>query len=81
WYLLSHGAVKLALVVALLCGMLWAYPVSIVVFTAFIVYQLCLFTLSHAIGLIVLTVFDLLVIWLIWLEYRAQRNPTPTLAR
>ena len=30
-YLLSHGVIKLAMVAALLRGLLWAYPVSIVV--------------------------------------------------
>jgi uncharacterized membrane protein len=72
-YLLSHGIVKLFAVVALLKNRLWGYPLSIVVFGGFVIYQIYRFTLTGAIGLIALTIFDLVVIWLIWLEYRAVR--------
>ena len=75
-YLLAHGIVKILVVVALLKNRLWAYPVSIAVFGAFIVYQLYRFTLGGSAGLIVLSAFDLIVIWLIWMEYRA-RKPSP----
>lgn len=73
-YLFSHGVVKMFAVVALLKNKLWGYPLSIVVFGGFIVYQIYRFTLTGGIGLIALTVFDLIVIWLIWLEYRAVRS-------
>ena len=73
-YLLSHGIVKMFAVVALLKNKLWGYPLSIVVFGGFIVYQIYRFTLTRGIGLIALTVFDLVVIVLIWLEYRAVKS-------
>ncbi len=73
-YLLSHGVIKIGLVWALLKRKLWAYPLSIIVFGAFIVYQLYRFTFTHGVGLIALSVFDLLVIWLIYLEYRALQR-------
>ena len=73
-YLLSHGIVKLFAVVALLKNKLWGYPLSIVVFGGFVLYQIYRFTLTGAIGLIALTIFDLVVIWLIWLEYRAVKS-------
>ncbi|HSR01017.1 MAG TPA: DUF2127 domain-containing protein [Sphingomicrobium sp.] len=38
WYLLSHGAVKLALVIGLLMRKLWAYPTAIAVLGLFILY-------------------------------------------
>lgn len=75
-YLLAHGIVKILVVVALLKNRLWAYPLSIGVFGGFIAYQLYRFTLTRGAGLIVLSVFDLIVIWLIWMEYRA-RKPSP----
>ena len=78
FYLLSHGIVKLALVVGLLMGRLWAYPASLAVMTLFIAYQLYRFTFTHSPGLIVLTVFDLVVIALIWHEYRLIRHHLPT---
>lgn len=74
FYLLAHGVPKILLVGALLRHKLWAYPIAVIAFGAFIVYQLYRFTLTHSIGLILLSVFDLVVIWLIWLEYRALRS-------
>lgn len=73
-YLLVHGIVKGLLVVALLRHLLWAYPLSIVVFGLFILYQLYRFTLTHSFGLIALSLFDVVVIAMIWLEYRALRR-------
>jgi uncharacterized membrane protein len=73
-YLLSHGIVKMLAVVALLKNKLWGYPLSVVIFGGVIVYQIYRFTLTGGIGLIALTVFDLVVICLIWLEYRAVKS-------
>jgi uncharacterized membrane protein len=70
FYLLSHGLVKVFLVAGLLRNQLWAYPASLVVLGLFIIYQLYRFSYTHGLGLIVLTVFDILVIGLIWHEYR-----------
>lgn len=73
WYLLSHGAVKLILVIALWKNKLWAYPMMIVVLAGFIGYQIYRFALVHSIAMIFLSVFDLLVIALTWSEYDRQR--------
>jgi len=70
-YLVGHGIVKILLVVALLKDKLWAYPVAIIVFGGFVVYQVYRFTLTGSGALIALTVIDLIVISFIWLEYRA----------
>jgi uncharacterized membrane protein len=53
---------------------MWSYPASLVVMTAFIVYQLYRFSYTHSFGLIVLTVFDIFVIVLIWHEWRLIRS-------
>ena len=71
-YLLSHGAVKIVLVAGLLRDRRWAYPVALAVFGVFIAYQVYRFTLTHSLGLVALTVFDLVVMWLIWREYRLR---------
>ena len=73
-YLFLHGVVKIVVVLALFRNKLWAYPLSLVVFGGFVVYQVYRFTETHAIGLILLSAFDLAVLWLIWLEYRAARR-------
>ena len=69
-YLLIHGLVKLVLVAGLLRGLRWAYPASLVVMAMFVAYQLHRFSATHRVGLLVLSVFDLLVIALIWREWR-----------
>jgi uncharacterized membrane protein len=71
-YLLSHGLVKLVLVIELLRNRLWAYPLMIVMLSLFIGYQSYRFFLTHSIVMALLTVFDLSVIVLTWLEYRQQ---------
>jgi uncharacterized membrane protein len=69
-YLLGHGIVKGILVAGLLRNKLWAYPASLAVLGLFVLYQVIKFLSTHSIALVILTVFDLIVIWLIWHEYR-----------
>jgi uncharacterized membrane protein len=73
-FLLSHGLTKVLLVAALWFDRLWAYPVMIVVLSAFIVYQTGRFAETHSIILGLLTLFDLLIVWLTWREYREQKR-------
>src|SRR5215212_8773639 len=73
-YLLTHGAVKVVLVVALLLNRLWAYPWMIVVLLLFIGYQLYRIVLSPTAGLVALTVFDIVIVALTWREYLQQRR-------
>jgi uncharacterized membrane protein len=73
FYLLSHGAIKLWLIIGLLRERLWYYPVAIATFGLFIVYQVYRFGLTHSIWLLVITAVDLLVIALSWHEYRYLR--------
>jgi uncharacterized membrane protein len=71
-YLLAHGLVKVVLVVALLKNQLWAYPWTIAFLGVFIVYQLYRLSLRASVGLTVLTIFDALIAWLTYREYRKQ---------
>jgi uncharacterized membrane protein len=73
-YLVGHGLVNLAIVVGLLRNKLWAYPISLVIIGLFMVYQIYRFTLTHAVILIILTVFDAIVLWLIWHEYAVGKR-------
>lgn len=77
FYLLSHGLVKLLLVIGLLRNKLWAYPASLVVLCMFIAYQLYRYSYTHGVGLLVLTIFDVMVMWLIWHEYSLVRRHLP----
>ncbi|HEY8761759.1 MAG TPA: DUF2127 domain-containing protein [Candidatus Dormibacteraeota bacterium] len=83
-YLISHGVVKIVLVTALLRNKLWAYPWMIAFLLAFIAYQVYRMTFAFSIGLLALTVFDVFVTWLTYLEYgkqRARRRPLVLEAR
>ena len=71
-YLLAHGLVKVVLVAALLKNQLWAYPWTIAFLGVFIVYQLYRLSLKPSVGLTALTIFDAVIAWLTWREYRKQ---------
>ena len=78
FYLLSHGIIKGILVIGLLREKLWAYPASFAVFSAFIAYQLYRYSYTHDFALILLSIFDLFVIYLAVHEYRLLRKHLPT---
>lgn len=80
FYLLSHGLVKLVLIVALFKQKLWAYPAMIVVLGAFIIYQLYRLSYHFSIGLLLLTLFDGFIVWLTWREYRKHQVQAETKA-
>jgi uncharacterized membrane protein len=71
-YLLAHGMVKVILVTALLKNQLWAYPWTIAFLGVFIVYQLYRLSFQPSLGLTVLTIFDAIIAWLTYREYRKQ---------
>ena len=74
-YLLSHGAVKIVLVAGLLRDKAWAYPATIAVLSLFILYQSVRWLETHSFALLLLTVFDMLLLWLIYHEYRRMQKP------
>lgn len=72
-YLLSHGATKVILVVALWMNALWAYPLTIFVFGTFGAYQMYRYSHTHSIAMLLLRIFDFAIIYLTWMEWREQR--------
>ena len=77
FYLISHGLIKVVLVAGLLREKLIAYPLSLIALGGFIAYQIYRYSYTHSFGLIVLTVFDLIVIVLVWHEWRLLRKHLP----
>ncbi len=73
-YLLSHGIIKLWLIVGLLRKKLWYYPTAMLVFGLFIVYQLYRFSFTHSVLLLLITALDVVVIVLTWHEYKYLRR-------
>ena len=73
-YLVTHGLVKLVIVVGLLRRQHWAYYVAFVFLGGFVIYQVYRLTYALSAGLALLTVFDIFIIWLTWREYRRMRT-------
>jgi uncharacterized membrane protein len=73
-YLLWHGVVKVVLVAALLLKQRWAYPAAILAFLLFLTYQLYRYSHTLAPELLLLSVFDVVVIVVTWLEYKRLRT-------
>lgn len=72
-YLLLHGLVKIVLVWAVLKDRLWAYPWMIGFLLVFIFYQLYRIVVAFAWGMVLLTAFDVFIVWITAREYRRQR--------
>lgn len=73
-YLLLHGILKLVTLLLLFRKKRWAYPLSILLFIGFIGYQIREFLATHHISMIALTLFDLLMIVLTYLEYKELKK-------
>jgi uncharacterized membrane protein len=73
-FLLSHGLVKALLATALWMNKLWAYPVAIVVFTAFSIFGIFRFMHTHSILLLTIAVLDLVIVALTWEEYGVEKK-------
>jgi len=73
-YLLSHGLIKIILISSLWKRRLWAYPISLIFFFLFCAYQIYRYNYSHEIWLIILTIFDVFVILLTWMEWKRLKQ-------
>jgi uncharacterized membrane protein len=76
-YLLSHGALKFLMVILLAARVRWAYPAAMVVLAGFVAYQLHGWSQSGSLVLLALSGFDLVMIGLVWREWRALKSPQP----
>lgn len=74
FYLISHGAVKFILVLLLRRKKLWAYPLTIISLILFIIYQIYRFSIDHSMGLMLLTIFDVIMIVLTFIEYKSVKD-------
>ncbi len=72
-YLLLHGLVKIVLVWAVLKDKLWAYPWMIAFLLVFILYQGYRIAVAFSWGLVLLTAFDIFIVWITAREYRIHR--------
>ena len=80
-YLLSHGLLKLFMVLLLQRRTSWAYPAAILVLLGFVTYQLYDWSLTHSPFLLVITGFDLFMAVLVWREWLGLRQPSGAAAK
>lgn len=73
-FLLGHGVVKIVLVWALLRKYSRAFPIAIATFGLFIVYQIYRYAHTHSVWLLFLSVLDVFVVVITWLEYKRLQN-------
>ena len=74
FYLILHGLVKFILVILLWKKKIWAYPLTIASLILFIIYQIYRYTIDHSMWLILLTVFDIIMILLTFIEYKRMKG-------
>lgn len=74
YYLMTHGLIKCILIFLLWRKKIWAYPLTMIVLAIFITYQLYRYTISPSAFLIALSVFDGIMVVLIFIEYRKIRS-------
>jgi uncharacterized membrane protein len=74
-YLLVHAAIKLISVIGILRNKLWAYPFSLIALGALTLYQVYDIVFgSGSVFVIALTILDILILGLIWREYKKVKK-------
>jgi uncharacterized membrane protein len=73
-FLLTHGLVKVVLVVCLLLNKLWAYPWALAILGLFLAYQFYQLVTAPTFGMAFLTILDIFIIWLINREWQKVRH-------
>ena len=77
-YLWIHAAVKLISVIGILKNKIWAYPFALVSLGTLTLYQVySLLFVKFSIGMVLLTIFDLFILWMIQTEFakvKAKRS-------
>lgn len=68
-YLLLHGSIKIIIYLMLLQGTKKAYIFIIATLVLFVIYQIYKFVIGHSIFLLILTIFDIIMIFLAVKEY------------
>ncbi len=70
FYLFFHGVINIFLVFSIYKKKLWAYPLAVSLFSLFLIYQVIRVFHNHSLGLAVVSVVDICMIVLTWLEYK-----------
>ncbi len=72
-YFLFWGIVEVFLSVCLLRRHLWAFPVSMIAISFFVLYQIVRYFSTHATLLLVSIVIDFLILYILHIEYKKEK--------
>ena len=75
-YLLSHGIIKLVIIIGLFLKKKWSYPAALIGFGALIIYQSYEIGIKQSLLLIVFTLIDIVILWLIVREHNVPKRYT-----
>jgi uncharacterized membrane protein len=73
-YLIVNGVLKVFLMASLLREKLWAFRPVIFILSIFVLYQLYRFYHVPSIGLLIFALFDVLIIFIVLVEYRQRKS-------
>jgi uncharacterized membrane protein len=73
-YLIAHGAIKVLLVVCLLLRLHRVYPIAVAVLSAFLAYEIYLFSVKPGVTLGLFVILDAVIIYLVIREYRQLKR-------
>ena len=72
-YMIIHGLVAIAVVIALVHKKMWAFPAAGILLALFIIYQIYRLALAFSLILFILTLIDIAIIFFLRYEYRRVR--------
>lgn len=73
-YLLSHGISKVFLIIQVFRDKIWAYKALIILIGLFVIYQVYRMVIKFSVSMLLLTLFDLVVIYLTYNEYQKHQK-------
>ena len=69
-YLLSRGLINVGMIWGLLHNKMWSYPLSLGILSLFVLYQLVQIVKDSSVIIVGITIFDLIVMYFIYREWR-----------
>jgi uncharacterized membrane protein len=69
-YMIVHGLIAIAVVIALIHKKLWAFPAAGTILVLFIVYQIYRLALAFSLILLILTLIDIAIMFFLRYEYK-----------
>lgn len=73
-YLGIHAVVKLVSVAGILLKQLWAYPFALITLSLLTLYQVYDIVTKPSVGIVLLTILDIVILWFIAREYKQIRE-------